>query len=150
MTVVQTAVDIDAPPDRVWKIVSDPRNLTRWDRRITSVEGVPEGGLREGSTYTTNLRYMGARAKVDAKVLELQPESYAKVRLTGILDATVETWVQPIESQRTRLTQKVDYRFGRGRLARLASSAVKMLGASRQLRQGVVAQKRQAEEESRA
>lgn len=147
---MQAAVEVDAPPERVWKVVSDPRNLPRWDSRITSVQGVPKDGLREGSTYTTNLRYMGARVKVDSEVLEIHPESYAKVRLRGLLNATVETWVQPIENRRTRLTQRVDYRFTRSPLGKLAASALRVLGASRQLRQGVIAQKRQAEEESGA
>ncbi len=46
MTVVQTAVEVEAPPEKVWEVVSDPRNLPRWDNRITSVEGVPKDGLR--------------------------------------------------------------------------------------------------------
>src|SRR2546425_967993 len=41
MSVVQVSVDVDAPPESVWAIVSDPRNLPRWDRRIVAVDGVP-------------------------------------------------------------------------------------------------------------
>jgi len=145
MSVVQASIEIDAPPDKVWEIVSDPTNLPKWDRHIVSVHGVPEDGLKEGSKYSTSLRYVGLGAKVSAEVLEMVPLQYAKVRLSGVLDATVETWLEPLDGERTKLSQRVDYRFKGGPLGRLAAHAVRTIGAARELRHGVEAQKRQVE-----
>lgn len=147
MTVVRFAVELDATPEEVWAVVADPRNLPRWDRHIVAVEGVPEGGLRQGVEYTTVLRFMGVRARVGARALELRPPAYARMQLTGLLDATIVTRITPLDQGRSRLEHEVDFRFRGGPLGRLAAQAVRLLGgAGHLLRRGTVAQKRQVEE----
>ena len=37
MTTVEFSVEIDAPPERVWTVTSNPRNLPHWDKHIESV-----------------------------------------------------------------------------------------------------------------
>jgi hypothetical protein len=108
-----------------------------------------EGELTEGDEYTTELRFMGARARERMKVLELKRGAYSKVHMTGILDGTVETWVEPLDGDRTRLRHRVRYRFKGGPLGELAARAVRIMGASAMLKHGVQAQKRQVEESVR-
>ncbi len=146
MTVVQISVEIEAPTDEVWAVVADPTNLSRWDHRIEGVEGLPSDGLHEGTTYRVKLRFVGARASVPARVLELRPQEYAKVHLGGLVNATVETWVEPIGERRTRLRHRVDYRFRGGPLGGLAARFVKIFGAPILLRHGAEAQKHHVEE----
>jgi uncharacterized membrane protein len=145
MTIVHTEVEVDAPQDRVWSVVADPRNLPRWDRHIMAVRGVPDGGLQVGTEYVTDLRFMGIASRLRAKVLQLESPRYARIRLTGILDAVVETRLESIRGDRTRLDQRVDFRFVGGPFGAFAASAVRGLGAQNILRRGVIAQKRQAE-----
>jgi uncharacterized membrane protein len=150
MTVVETSVEIDAPPDRVWAVVSDPRNLPIWDRHVVAVEGVPEDGLATGVQYRTWMRFLGVRAPVTAKVLDLRPGEYSKIRLRGILDATVETRVEPLGGGRSRLHHRVDYRLIGGPVGRLAAQGIRMFGAGYLLRRGALAQKRQIERPERS
>lgn len=145
MSVVQTSVVVDASPERVWAVVANPKNLTQWDSHIEGVDGVPEAGVREGTEYTTTVRLMGVRTRVKVEVVELREEVYAKVRLAGLLDGTVETWLEPLEDGMTRLRHRVAYRFKGGPFGRLAARGVKLLGASMLLRRGAQAQKLQAE-----
>jgi uncharacterized protein YndB with AHSA1/START domain len=147
MSVVQLSVEVDAPPETVWSMVADPRNLPRWDRHIVSVRGLPPGGLREGAEYTTEIRFMGARAHATSRVIEFRPPEYSKVQIRGLVDGTVETWLEPIDGgKRTRLRHRVEYRFIGGPIGRLGARAVNVLGAPVLLKRGVNAQKRQAEE----
>lgn len=147
VTRARVAVDIDAPVERVWEVVSDPRNLPRWDRHIVDVRGVPEGGLVRGSRYETQTRFMGIQAGVDAHVEEIDPPRYARIYLSGLLDAVVTTRVSPIDDHRSRLEQEVEFRFHGGTLGRLAARALQMTGGPYlALRRGVLAQKRQVEE----
>ncbi len=146
MTVVQLSVEVDAPPDAVWEVVSDPRNLSSWDRHISGVSGVPPDGLHRGTMYTTEVRFMGVRAHSTSKVLELRPPEYSRVHLNGIVEGTVETWVEPLDHDRSRLRHRVEYRFIGGPLGRLAAGAIRSLGATALIRRGVQAQKHQAEE----
>jgi uncharacterized protein YndB with AHSA1/START domain len=147
-SVVQVSVDIDAPPEQVWKVVADPRNLQRWDRHIALVDG-PRRELRQGDQYSAELRLMGARARADMTVLELEPNRYSKVGMSGIVDGTVETWVEPLDADRTRLRHRVEYRFRGGPFGEVAARAVRMMGGSAILNRGVQAQKRQVEESAR-
>ncbi len=93
---------------------------------------------------------MGAHARSTATVLELRPPEFAKVRLDGMLDATIETRVERIDDGRTRLRHRIDYRFKGGPIGQFASRALQMLGAPSVVKRGVVAQKRQAEALRRA
>jgi carbon monoxide dehydrogenase subunit G len=146
MTILKVEADVHAPPEQVWEVVSDPRNLTTWDRHIAAVTGVPEGGLKKGTGYETEIRFMGVRTHVHADVLEIDPPRYAKIRLHGLLDATVETWVELMDDGRTKLRHQVDYRFRGGALGDLGARVVRAMGGSSLLKRGVQAQKRQAEE----
>ena len=69
MTTVEFDVVVDAPPEAVWKVISDPRRLPHWDRHIVRVEGVPADGLREGMRYTTEMRFMLLRSTIGGEVL---------------------------------------------------------------------------------
>lgn len=146
MTRVETSVHVAAPPDRVWAVVSDPRNLPRWDRHIVRVEGIPEGGLREGATYTTVLRFMAVRAKVRAEVLAWEPPHRAVVRVSGpMVEATVTTTVEPA-GDASILRHEVEYRFRGGPLGEVAARSLEIVGgAYLAVRHGALAQKRDAE-----
>jgi uncharacterized protein YndB with AHSA1/START domain len=147
VSVVQVSVEVDAPPPTVWRVVADPNNLPRWDRRITSVRGVPSGGLRVGSEYVTDLRFMGIHARGTARVIDLRPPEYSKVQVRGLIDGTVETWLEPLDGgDRTRLRHRIQYQFIGGPLGRAAARAVNLLGAPALLKRGIQAQKRQAEQ----
>lgn len=145
MSVVQTSIEIDASVDQVWDVVADPNNLPLWDRHIDRVSGLPNGALRPGTEYEVRLRFMGARATVPARVLEIKPGEYAKVQLGGLIEATVETWLEPLGGRRTRLRHRIQYRFRGGPLGALGARAINLLGAPMLLRRGALAQKRQIE-----
>lgn len=144
---VRVSVDVEAPRDHVWAVVSDPRNLPRWDRRVVSVTGVPEGGLRPGTAYGSEVAFLAFRARIDAFVREIRPPEYAEIELSGApLRATVRTTLRELDAARTRLTQDVEYHVRGGSLGELLGKGLRILGADSVLRKGVEAQKLQAEE----
>jgi hypothetical protein len=88
---------------------------------------------------------MGVTAHIHATVLDLVPERSAKIRLSGLIEAVVETTLSPLSADRTTLAQRVDYRFVGGPLGVLAAGALRNFGAVSVLHRGVVEQKLQAE-----
>jgi uncharacterized protein YndB with AHSA1/START domain len=144
---IREVVEVDAPPEKVWEVVADPRHLPKWDRRIVSVHDVPPDGLKVGSTYRTEIGLMGLRGRVDAVVHEIEPHEYAEIELSGVpLRATVRTRLTPLDGgKRTRLEQDVEYHVRGGPLGEVLGRALAHLGASAILRRGVLAQKRHAE-----
>lgn len=144
MTTVQFSVEIDAPPERVWQVTSDPANLPHWDKRIESVD-VPEGGLRLGVRYGVLMRFMSLRTRVDAEVLEWEPPWRAVIRLSGLLEATVTTAIASLPYERSVLRHEITYRF-RGLFGGIGAQSIQVLGGSQlALRRGVLAQKREIE-----
>jgi uncharacterized protein YndB with AHSA1/START domain len=146
MTTVRQWVTVDAPPEDVWRVVSDPRNLPRWNRYIREVENAPEDGLRKGTRYTTRMGVGGVTFRVNASVEEVDPPRYSQIRLTGPLDAVVRTWIRPVGSRRSRLEHEVEYRIRGGPIGELIARGLRLMGASGMLRRGISAQKRQIEE----
>jgi carbon monoxide dehydrogenase subunit G len=146
MTVVSVAVEVDAPPERVWEVISDPKNLPHWQRHISRVIGVPRNGIQEGATYTVELRFLAVRAKVRARVLEWEPPRRVSVELRGVIDGSVTSTVEPIGRRRSRLEHIVDYRFRGGPLGSVAARSLRTVGGARYvLRNGTLAQKREIE-----
>jgi carbon monoxide dehydrogenase subunit G len=147
MTVVTASTEVAAPIDVAWEVVSDPRNLPHWERHIVRVTGVPKEGLREGSRYVTEMRFMSVSAKVRARVLEWDPPRRATFRLEGVLDATVTTTLEPLGDARTLLEHVVEYSFRGGPLGAIAARSLRLVGgASFALRRGTAAQRRQIED----
>lgn len=146
MSVVRASEVIDAPPEEVWKVISDPRNLPRWNSHIKSVHGVPEDGLKEGTQYSTALRILGVPFEVRAEVRRIDPPRFAEIRLTGPVEAEVRTWVRPVGKRRARLEHEVNYRVRGGAAGAVVTQGLRMMGAGTILRRGTRAQKEQVEE----
>lgn len=150
MTVVRASAEVQASPERVWAIVSDPRNLPHWDRRIEAVEDLPADGLERGATYTTVMRFMAVHGHVHAEVLEWDPPRRSTIRLSGLLEATVTTTVTGLDGHRSRLEHEIDYRFRGGALGELAARSLRLVGGAQfALRHGTLAQVREIERRSR-
>lgn len=145
MSTIRDAVVVDAPPEEVWRVIADPRNLPRWNRQIRAVRGAPDGELEAGDSYRIDLGLLGVSAEVRAVVRELERPSFSEVALTGPIEGTVRTHVRPIGVSRSRLEHEVEYRFPGGPLGRVAARAVRLMGASLILRRGLRAQKEMVE-----
>jgi len=150
VTLVEFDLVVDAPPEAVWDVISDPRRLPHWDRHIVRVDGIPADGLREGTRYTTEMRFMVLRSTIDGEVLEWDPPHRSKIRLTGLLDATVTSEIEPLAGHRSLLQHVVDYHFRGGPLGEVAArSLARVGGAHLALRHGTLAQKQEIEERYR-
>jgi uncharacterized protein YndB with AHSA1/START domain len=149
VSLVEVLVEVEASPERVWDVVSDPRKLSHWDRHVESVEGIPATGLAQGVRYMTVMRFMAVRGHVAAEVLEFEPPHRAVIMLTGLIDAIVTTTVEPLPGDRSLLKHVVDYHFRGGAIGEFAARSLQLLGGAQlALRHGTLAQKREIERRS--
>lgn len=145
MTTVEYSVEVEAPPEFVWQVTSDPRNLPHWERHIVAVR-LPEGGLVPGVRYEVVMRFMGVRAVVPCEVREWEPPWRAALHLGGLLDADVTTSIAALPYGRSVLRHEIRYVF-RGPLGGFAAASVNAVGgAEYALRKGTQAQKQEIEE----
>lgn len=143
-TTVEYSVEVDAPPDLVWAVTSDPRGLPAWERLIESVR-MPPGGLAQGVEFDVIMEFIGVRATVTCTVQEWEPPWRSAVRLHGLLEATVMTSVASLPFDRSVLRHEVRYVF-KGPLGSFAAASVRAIGgAEYALRRGTEAQLRAIE-----
>jgi ligand-binding SRPBCC domain-containing protein len=144
VSTAEYSVEVDAPPEIVWEVVSDPRNLPHWDRHIRAIS-LPQDGLAAGARYEVEMAFMAVRAVVPCEVLEWEPPWRASFHLGGLLDATVITTVASLPFDRSILRHEVTYIF-RGPLGSFGASSVTAVGgAGFALRRGTLAQRREIE-----
>jgi len=71
---LEATLEIDAPPARVWELVSDLRNMARWSPQTAKTFVRGRGPVREG-TRTVNINRRGLLVwPTQAKVVRFVPE----------------------------------------------------------------------------
>ncbi len=142
--VAEASTEVEAPPEVVWEVASDPRNLPHWDRHIQAAH-VARADLEAGSRYEVTMRFMAVTARIGVEVVEWEPPWRAVLRLSGLLEATVTTSVASLPFERSLLRHEVEYRF-RGPLGRFGARSLNAVGGAQlALRRGLAAQKREIE-----
>ena len=68
---VERTIEIDAPPERVYETVTDPRCLDDWVTIHAGLKSSPDGELRQGSELVQCLKMAGRRFDVEWKVVEV-------------------------------------------------------------------------------
>jgi len=148
MSTVEYSVEVEAPPEVVWDVTSDPHNLPNWERHIRGVR-LPAGGLELGARYDALMQFLGVRTAVPCEVREWEPPWRATVHLGGVLDATVVTSIAALPFERSVLRHEVDFVF-RGPLGSFAAASVNAVGGAEfALKRGTLAQKREIERRAR-
>jgi uncharacterized protein YndB with AHSA1/START domain len=69
-TTVEYSVEVDASPETVWTVTSDPRRLPAWERLIESVR-MPPGGMAQGAEFEVLMEFLGVRATISCTVSEV-------------------------------------------------------------------------------
>ena len=67
---IERTVDIDAPPESVYKVVMDPHRLYEWVSIHEDLPEAPAGELKAGSTLHQRLKIAGQRFSVRWRVVE--------------------------------------------------------------------------------
>lgn len=146
MTEVSVELEVDAPVEAVWEVVSEPRHLHHWERHVAKVRDLPAGPLHAGASYTAVMRFLRVSADVHVRILRWEPPRCAEFRLTGPLQAVVRTTLRPLRGGRTTLRHEVDYAFPLGPIGAIAARSLALVGGAQfALRRGALAQKREIE-----
>lgn len=144
MSVVEFSVEVAAPPELVWEVMSDPRNLPHWDRHIVGIH-FRERELRVGSRYRVVMGFLAVRATIRAEILEWDPPVRSRVALNGPIRGTVSTTIGALPDERSLLRHEIEYAFA-GPLGRLAAASLNAMGGPQlALRRGTLRQRDEIE-----
>lgn len=114
-TMLETSIDIDASPARVWALVANPRNMARWSPQVASV--LMRGPVQKGAT-ALNINRDGMLVwPTRSKVVTFDaPRDYA-IRIT-VNNAIWSFHLEP-HGDGTRLTQRRDTSEGTTAVSKL-------------------------------
>jgi hypothetical protein len=144
VSVVEFSVEVAAPPEVVWEVVGDPRNLPHWDKHIVGIR-LPDEELKVGTRYRVVMGFLTVRATVRAEVLEWEPPVRSRIALAGPLRATVATTIGALPDEQSLLRHEIEYAFA-GPLGRVAAASLSAVGGAQlALRRGTLRQRDEIE-----
>ena len=105
MAILHSAVDIDAPADRVWDIVADLEGYATWNPFIVRASGT----LRAGERLAITIAAPGLKpVSFRPKVLDYQPGHLLRwkgeYKVPGLFDGRHALIVDPLGEERSRFT----------------------------------------------
>ena len=109
MKSLHASIDIDAPPERVWAVVTDFPRYPEWNPFIVKAAGVP----RVGERLDVTIRAAGMKpVSFRPHVLDLDPGRLIRWKgvlwVPGLFDGRHELSVEPLPDGRSRFTTHED------------------------------------------
>jgi uncharacterized protein YndB with AHSA1/START domain len=126
MTRLEHEIDIAAPPERVYDVVTDPRCLGEWVTIQEELEEAPEGELRRGAVLKQRMKVAGTRFRLSWVVVQADRPSRVVWEGHGPLgsEAKAEYDLRPDGQGGTRFRYFTDYSMPGGPAGRLAGRAI--------------------------
>jgi carbon monoxide dehydrogenase subunit G len=122
---VEESIEIDAPIERVWALVMDPRRHGEWVPAHRESRGLPDGDLGEGDSFEQRLCLMGRSFDVQWTLLEREEPSLAVWKAEGPRGAEADVRFQLSGSNgTTRFDYVNDFEPPSGLLKGLTGRAV--------------------------
>jgi hypothetical protein len=108
---VRSEIDINAPPDRIWEVLTDFRSYPEWNPFITLIDGEPV----PGSGLEVRIEPPGGRAMTfKPTVLAAEPTRelswLGRLFVPGLFDGEHHFEIEPIGGERSRFVQREIFR----------------------------------------
>lgn len=103
-TEIHNSIEIDAPPARVWEVISDVRNATQWSSQAVKI--ISPGGRTTKGTWALNINKRGPMIwPTTSRVVEFEPGR----KFANRINENTTIWVfelEPTATGGTRLTER--------------------------------------------
>lgn len=82
MTRVERSIEIDAPPERVFELLTDLDRLEEWATIAGDSETLPDKPLRQGATWKHKVKVAGVELEGDWSVVAIDPPRLVQYEAT--------------------------------------------------------------------
>lgn len=127
MTKLERSIEIDAPRERVYQVLTDPRCLGEWVTIQEELEEAPEGrDLEEGDTLRQRMKVAGTSFKLSWTVIEADRPSRVVWEGSGPVGSKARAVYELDDNGRggTRFSYLNEYAMPGGPAGRLAGRAI--------------------------
>lgn len=119
---IESSIEIDAPPARVWEVVSEVRNATEWSSQAVKI--IALGGRTTKGTRALNINKRGPLFwPTTSRVVEFEPGR----RFGNRISENTTIWVfelEPLPGARTKLIERREVPTGLTKLSRVLTDKV--------------------------
>ncbi len=110
MQTIETQIDIDAPPERVWAVLADTESFPEWNPFVTRLEGPFEVGEQIRVELTRpNGKAMTFTPKLLAHDAGRELRWIGKLGVRGVFDGEHEMRLEPGEGGGTRFIHREQF-----------------------------------------
>ena len=110
MRSIETSIEIDAPPKRVWEVFSDFASYPDWNPFVAYLTGRVEVGDRiEARLTPPDGKAMTFTPRVVAFTPEKELRWLGNLLMPGLFDGEHQFLLEPIDGTRTRFIQREDF-----------------------------------------
>ncbi len=112
MTQIRVAIELDAPPSRVWEVVEPIERHVDWMADAVEIRFHGDQTRGVGTTFDCDTKVGPIRLTDEMAITEWEPERAMGVRHEGIVTGSGVFTLDPIDlGRRTRFTWTEDLRF---------------------------------------
>lgn len=125
MSLVTASIEIDAPPQKVWDVIMDPRRLGDWVTIHCRLEHADAGKPRDGFDMDQRIKIRGVEFRVHWTLTTCEPPHRAVWEGRGPARSHAHTeYVLHEQNGHTRFEYKNEFRAPLGPLGAAASKAL--------------------------
>ena len=126
MSTVSASIDLDCPPENVWKLIMDPARFNEWVTIHRKVHDADGGEPREGYEMEQTLCLRGVNFKVHWELVQCEHPFHAEWHGRGPARSHAETEYRLTANDRggTHFGYRNEFRAPLGPLGAIASRAI--------------------------
>lgn len=121
MATIHQSIDINAPAERVFAILTDPKRLPEYAPGVTSVEDIWQTEQRLGDSFRTTYAVLGLHFPMSFTVTEHEPATKRTMRFEGGMKGAW-TWRLSPQGKSTHLTTTMEYEMTGGILGKAVNA----------------------------
>jgi carbon monoxide dehydrogenase subunit G len=123
MVTIHKSIDIDAPAERVFEMLTDPKRLPEYVLGLVSVEGIRQTEQHIGDSFRATYSVLGLHFPMTFTATEYEPPTKLIRRFEGGMKGTW-TWLLEPRGKSTHLTTAMEYEMAGGILGKAMNAAL--------------------------
>ena len=123
MATIHKSIDIDAPAERVFAILTDPQRLPEYAPGVISVEDIRQTEQHLGDSFSATYAVLGLHFPVTFTVIEYEQPTRLSTRFEGGMKGTWTRLLEP-RGNSTRLTMIMEYEMAGGILGKAMNAVL--------------------------
>ncbi len=123
MATIHKSIDIDAPAERVFEVLTDPKRLPEYAPGLVSVEDIQQTEQHLGDSFRATYAVLGLHFPMIFTATEYEQPTRLTTRFEGGMKGTW-TWMLVPREKRTHLTTVMEYEMAGGILGKAMNAVL--------------------------